>query len=572
MKKSAFVPIQSVNLAHYFNNGVISPTAYILNRNEDIQNKFSSYILFSSKPFTNLTDCALEVALNEPDEKLEQISQDFFVLNKPLPIARVKRIIFKDEAQKKSTVFNITNGAAFLPQKLIEVIQPQIILSTGQLTDLEIPISNNDWRQELEYYNRFLGGFALMSKAGNQDQNYSTNYFPALSNFNVAIRESLIHQHISVTRDYAWVFKENGNYTNLRTLIFSTITDNDLQEMAEKENLELVIQNGLYVMTDIPQNKNLYLAVILASYGAKRRKSIDTFISDLISNKFAIERKEGIALTFGINKGYNSFRNQYKTRNFKFDVKFKLDSLVDYYTIESIYQYVFNNKADNARFSYLDNWCPKFNLKEDNEYESYKILDKIITVRKKVKAIDNFEKIYRETLKERTSIYQKIINQLKKWWSPPFFSFDNEKGKTVFANAIEIELKHFAKSLYSQAIEEQKQLYEVKIAHLNKQISSQQLEIHALLKTEQSYKETSKTIADDPKENYPSESQQLVISQASQELHPKEQRQQVLSSLNLKKLKQIARELNIKNYSKYTNKNKKNLIIEIIKAEYPTDL
>ena len=35
-------------------------------------------------------------------------------------------------------------------------------------------------------------------------------------------------------------------------------------------------------------------------------------------------------------------------------VKFELESKLDYYTIESIYQFIFNNKKSND-FAYLDN-------------------------------------------------------------------------------------------------------------------------------------------------------------------------------------------------------------------------
>ena len=51
--------------------------------------------------------------------------------------------------------------------------------------------------------------------------------------------------------------------------------------------------------------------------------------------------EEGIALYYGYNRGYSVFSNSYGTsEDNKQVVKFLLDSQLDYYTIESVYQYV----------------------------------------------------------------------------------------------------------------------------------------------------------------------------------------------------------------------------------------
>ena len=39
-----YVPIKSVNLAHYFIKGCLCPAKYFANRNSDIQNKFDNYM------------------------------------------------------------------------------------------------------------------------------------------------------------------------------------------------------------------------------------------------------------------------------------------------------------------------------------------------------------------------------------------------------------------------------------------------------------------------------------------------------------------------------------------------
>ena len=109
-------------------------------------------------------------------------------------------------------------------------------------------------------------------------------------------------------------------------------------------------------------------------YGLGKRKSVDDFISLLLSNRFSLERKEGLSLLFGMHNGYSNFRNLYKIKGYEKTVKFKLDSMLDYYTIESIYQYVFNGKT----FNYIDNWCPQQKIKSREGYKTFRILDKLV--------------------------------------------------------------------------------------------------------------------------------------------------------------------------------------------------
>ena len=89
------------------------------------------------------------------------------------------------------------------------------------------------------------------------------------------------------------------------------------------------------------------------------RKKLDDFFSFLVNSDFEPDRKEGISLMFGLNKGYTAFRNKYETEDLELEIKFRLESQLEYYTIESIYQYVFNGKTDNYNYEYLDGWCPQ---------------------------------------------------------------------------------------------------------------------------------------------------------------------------------------------------------------------
>ena len=81
-----------------------------------------------------------------------------------------------------------------------------------------------------------------------------------------------------------------------------------------------------------------------------------------------------------MNKGYKAFRNKYRTSNFEVDIKFLLDSKLDYYIIESIYQNVFNSLNNISSFKYIDNWFADNKQREieTSNYVTYQMLDKTI--------------------------------------------------------------------------------------------------------------------------------------------------------------------------------------------------
>ena len=369
-----YLPLESKNLAHYFAKACICPVDYIENRNEDIQNFFPNYILLSNKKFVQNTNCSLEIILTDV-EKLKNISENFFLYEKPLPITRVKRVFFKDKIQKTQTLFDINSGAAFLPDNLIEIDTTTENFDTIQLNNIN-KISNNSYEEQLKSFNKILGGFSLMKISSNENS-YPVDYFHTLATLNQLIKEELINQEVFFTRDYEWVLKRNQKLGEVFDAIYSKIDLNTINQFASKDDIEIEKKNGRIVFDSMKKDSHTYNITVLGSYGEGTRMTIDSFVSDLVSNKFPPEKKEGLSLTFGINQGYEVFRNKYQTQNFEADIKFKLDSQLDYYTIESIYQFVFNSKQNNKIFEYLD-WCPKYI--ESTNYkintESFDIIDR----------------------------------------------------------------------------------------------------------------------------------------------------------------------------------------------------
>lgn len=576
MKATYYLPIKSVNLAHYFSKGIVCPANYISNRNEDIQSRFTNNLLLSTSKFTPETDCALEIVFNEREELPKSISSDFYLFDMPLAISRIKSIIFNAEKQKKSTVFNITSGAAFLPSNLIIVDDKSKNLDTKQLSGIDSKDSIKDWTQSVDRFNHILGGIALMSLTESEPGAYAPSYFDILSNFNKLIASQLPFKENKT--DYSWAFNGN-NFKKLYEIIYSPIDAEILNYIASSENVNLETRNGLYILDNIPEKTMTYLATILASYGQGKRKQVDSFISDFKSGKFVESRKEGLALIFGINKGYSAFRSKYKTQNFKADIKFKLDSQLDYYTIESVYQFVFYDKSNNEKFDFIDSWCPKFKNPPKQHQNTFRILDKdIILNQKKTGFSKSFQNIFKKSLDSRANIYEKITTQFKKWL-PPFVHQDNNTANEYFETELSQVISDFAFSIYSETKKEN-QPHCKELINLQNKIKEKDLEIQRLKKQIQEQKQSIPievekieiTGVSEPIEAYSKANSNSVIGGLFQEtsanLSNEDKRSQELYNLKIGQLKKIAKKLNIKSLNKYKMDNRQKLVDKILKIEF----
>lgn len=423
-----------MNLAHYLGSGIIAPSIYIENKNPDIQDRFKNYLLLSSFKFTRDTNCAIEIVFNANKEVPKKISEHFYLFDMPLPISRIKTIYFSNEEQKVSTKFNITSGSAFIPENLLKVTKEEGI-ETKELENVDYKSSDLNWGEYLKKYDQILGGFSTMKISRENFQNYPTHYFSTLGNINSLFSKTLAQQNITIENRFQFAFTDEGKFKNFHNTIYSDIDFNELQRYAESENVRLETKNGLIQIDKISDNTQTYLVSILESYGIGKRKKNDEFISDLLARKFVEKKKEGLSLIYGLNKGYKSFRNKYKTANFDVDIKFHLDSKLDHYIIESIYQNVFNSINDSLSFEYLDSLFLEANKEEIEvrNYVSYQMIDKTIIWKPKV--LSPVEKLLNK-ITEIVSKWFPSFLQVKKNEIEQFFKSEIEHFKTE----IELEL------------------------------------------------------------------------------------------------------------------------------------
>lgn len=498
MEKIFYIPINSGSLAHYLSKALILPSKYLPNKPEDIQNKIEHSILLSKKQWVKNSDCSIEIVLTTDEVKASNnLSDNFLELNFPLPISRIMKIYFLDEKQMETTVWNINNGAAFIPQHLIAIASKANIEFVDD-NFISNEISKNSSGEIEKKINRFdtaLGGFAFMKVSGKNfgtfTSEFSENYFITLSAFNKIIEEQTIkaekEKDLNFSRKYLGLFTSNSSeWSKWHSYIYKNIDLQDVEEIAEKEGLKIEKKYGLLNIDSINEESHLYDIAILATYGDRKNKSIDDLVNSLHNGSISESKKEDIAILFGLNTGYTKFRNMYKVNSRECNVKFKLDSKLDYYTVESIYQFSFHNNRSNGRFEFIDklNFSKTENTKIKG-FETYSILDKTVVAKKKQTSLELFLEKY------ANGIYEKLSHSAKQL-IPTYAVFDSEKAikhfKELLKDNIVSALQQYEKSVmveFEETFREEKQMYEDRILLLQNQIN----DLKKLVAVEQKPKE-----------------------------------------------------------------------------------
>lgn len=559
MEQIYYIPINSSSLAHYFSKALILPSKYLSNKPEDIQNKLEYAILLSKTKWVKNSDCSIEVVLTEQELKeTNTLSDNFSQLNIPLPVSRIKKVFFLDSKQMETTVWNINNGAAFIPQHLIATENKADIkfLEDNFLLKETANSFNSETEKKINRFDTALGGFAFM-KIGGKDfgkvaMEFSENYFITLSVFNKVIEEQTLkaekEKGLNFSRKYLGLFSSNNSeWTKWQPYIYKNIELQDVEEIAEKDGLRIEKKLGLLNIDSIDKQSPLYDIAILATYGDRKNKSIDDLVNSLHNGTISENKVEEIALLFGLNTGYTKFRNKYK----EYNVKFKLDDKLDYYTIESIYQFAFHNNRNNYKFEFIDKIpFPQTVKNKIVGFETYTILDRTVIAKKKQTPLELFLEKY------AVGFYEKLSNSAKHFL-PSYAVFDNEKAvkhfKELLNDSLTSALKQFERNIVAENqddLNDEKQFlissYEEKIALLQSEINIlKEVKVEATKSksySEETQKELSVVSEPNPTEN---------------EIN--------YEKMSVADLKKVARDKGIKVSAKSTKKE----IIELIKNTPP---
>lgn len=429
-----YLPISSMSLPHYFGRGIILPSKYYINKPDDLQSRYNGAIFLSSEIWTSGADCALEIIFNEFEQRNLIPLGSGFLFSGAMPISRVKAIYFLEQEQKTLTVYNTNSGAAFIPDELVKVVFPlenKQIIEPYQ-TDMKIEVQ--ELYDKAKRFDILLGGMAFMRLGHKDGYNFPKDYFSTLAYFNQIIKEELINADKAGLVDYddfltgVFINKKNTKWSGWQSLIFENVDIEQVEKLALKDKIKIEKKYGSIQFENLNPNSYIYDLSILATYGNKKSRSVEELINLLQSDQIDEIKSEEIALIFGLHTRYSGLRNAYN-RGTVTPAKFKLDSQLDYYTIESVFQFVFNNNKENTSFDYLDFWIPRRTpiIKEDVPY--YQILDVDVLSKKKITA----EKLYSQNIEKHVKELQSRIGDFGK------FIFNQTKESVELSLTKEIE-------------------------------------------------------------------------------------------------------------------------------------
>ena len=387
--KKYYLAINSILLSNYIGHGIILPRKYLEEKIVDIQSKFNEQLFLTEKKWITgeySNDCSLEIVLTPAEIKALQVFEDYVLLNDALPISRIKRIFFKSEKIRMQAIYNIEQGDGFIPPDVVEIDTIDDTIEINLIGKSKINI-DDDISIKIKCYNQLLGGFTCMKLAGKltneYNSNYSENYFATLGAINTVIKAETKIANISIKSNIVNVFitSEESNWDKefLDVLKSDPKSEDEFAHKVEKyaknhQNAELLssLKGSLGVKWNLLKESDSFsiALALLHRYGYGKRKNTTDLFNDMLSGKMPFIKKiESLLFLYGFHYGYSQFRNKEIINNNTECVKYLMNSHLDYYTIESVFQKTFRNKIDSDDFEYLTSWCPMY--ADDNKNSSY---------------------------------------------------------------------------------------------------------------------------------------------------------------------------------------------------------
>ena len=432
--KTFYLHIASDSLAHYLVRGIFCPSRFLSNKNPDIQDQYDSFLLLSDKQWNSESDCSIEVILIEEDiAKLMHIQDNYSVLADCLPISRLRKVHFADKKKAENVIWNINQGAAFVPDWAISCqykSKPETVKLTGHHSFPETQ-SEQKLKIKMERYDRLMGGFAFMKigliNSVFKNLNTTVNYLSAVAYFNTHIANKIKNQKIAVNTNLQNIFSgKNQIYKYLA----KSISIDDVNELGKKEGQNVQKQFNAIKFESIEPKSLTYKLAILHTYGKGKVKSDNDLVSGLLANTTS-ELIEELALVFGLHIGYTALRNNYLSNSGKVDIKFKLNSNLEFYLIESLFNYAFKEHKISSTIEFLENT---------------EKIDLVIQPNKSFKYISLLGNSYAYEKQEKVSIEKEsltsmLLNTIKSWCQKNNAQCDEEQLLTKLGKSIIPEIR-----------------------------------------------------------------------------------------------------------------------------------
>lgn len=369
--------INRIKLQNYVQYGLIVPDKYLDDEHElDIQSKNPEYLIVSNGYVDVLSENQILIELVFTDyEKNKLIKKDdVYYFDFPLPLTRIKKIYAQDKEIINHICVNLENSEkGFLPKNIFDVYnkKDKNIFDQISLNDISAGLTN-DYNEKIIKYDKLLGMLSFMKNTNlyycddiGIVSNYSDNYFVVLSNFlktKFNEKKFILNSILNKNKDFKELLFSNKI---MDKLFLEKISESINNPQIKNIFLELLKPNStrktLYTLLE-KDEKELYLISLIYYFRQKESNRKDNFKIDMKS-LIPYEIAELSLALLGIYLGYRNLRSEefieIKDIKFKkifgntYNIKFKLDNKLDYITLESIYNYVFNDKEEGYEFPYL---------------------------------------------------------------------------------------------------------------------------------------------------------------------------------------------------------------------------
>ena len=370
-----FIPIESVNIFVYLAyKQLIMPFKYRPNSNPSIQENFPNQILISKNRW--IENCNVSVEIDIDKKLLDDIGNDFFLLNTILPISRIKKIWFRDKEQMTVTIGNIRISSAFVPQNLLKV-DNNIIEYKFNIKNLKIPeLFVFDFTNEINLFDKYLGGLIVL-KDFKKDYNSILSFFDDKINHNF---ESKVLEFLTAD-------------SNLKTILMERqLNFDDVKKRAEKDKQVFKKFAGMVEIHLIDKDSLAYIYAILHRHRRKMKDNFDGLLIEIDYLKNTkIEKYKGFLFLYGIMLGYSKLSLELYFQNKLVCNRFKFEDKKDFQVLESVYNKVFKKYIPTKKTKIL---------RKDRVKEISKIDLKTISVSNLSKKYSVSERTIKKDIKE----------------------------------------------------------------------------------------------------------------------------------------------------------------------------
>ena len=412
-----FIQAKLANILMYFVKGYLHPLNYEqsdIYRNENrLHDNFHlhpEYIILSKNVVNDFDETLVLIQVILSEEELTKInpSENFVFYNNIIPISRVNKIYFASNSAKNSFI----SSCEIFPDSFVPVALCEIIPSYVKSEKLNKKPLNNfatkDWTGILSRFDRLMGLMSFLKntalyytdKSGEYFE-YTNSYFDVLSLINsfdntsnkenTFFRWIINPEIIEVDNKLArFQFKEilNNIYQNrefdvdyaLHLIESSVVFDANNEQNESKENLQHIYKTllnyknlkidykSLLSQSGIQKSIPLTILIFLIKFPKKNIGHSDkqAFKNFFLSPECNVD-KNTAEYIFAVMGLYYGYQNLVKADSLRMDdtyfdslvqdnaqVKFKLDSFLDRFTIESIFQFCDNGlQKISEPFSFL---------------------------------------------------------------------------------------------------------------------------------------------------------------------------------------------------------------------------